>query len=267
MDFARSSRNASSLRYLFTSSIGSTQGWDARSRGSYPEEVVLDAKYAVGGGYGESKYVTERILAKSGLKATSFRIGQVAGGAPNGAWATSDWVPILVKSSLSIGILPDAIGVVSWLPMDAVSDAILDIGFSVEQPPIAVNIVHPRSVAWTAVMQNLRKILIQEKGLDSDALQIVPYSHWLSKLEDHAKAPSEEDLRNVPGVKLVDFYRAQVFVDETLRRDGLENAESAGLTPLITKNAERLSETMRNLQPLDELVIEKWVKYWIAAGF
>jgi len=74
-------------------------------------------------------------------------------------------------------------------------------------------------------------------------------------------------LRNVPGVKLIDFYRAQVFVDETLRKNGLENAESAGLTPLITKNAERLSETMRNLQPLDKPVIEKWVKYWIANGF
>jgi thioester reductase-like protein len=111
MDLARSCRHASSLRFLFTSSIGSTQAWDARSRGSYPEEVVLDAKYAVGGGYGESKYVTERILAESGLQATSFRIGQVTGGEPNGAWSTTDWLPIIVKSSLTIGMLPDAIGV------------------------------------------------------------------------------------------------------------------------------------------------------------
>jgi hypothetical protein len=70
-----------------------------------------------------------------------------------------------------------------------------------------------------------------------------------------------------PGIKLVDFYRAQVYVDESLRKDGLAKAESAGLTPLRTKNAERLSERMRNLQPLDESVIEKWVKYWISAGF
>jgi len=208
-----------------------------------------------------------QILAKSGLQATSFRIGQVTGGAPNGAWATTDWVPILVKTSLSIGMLPNAIGVVSWVPMDAVSDALLDVGFSAERPPIAVNVVHPRSVPWTAVMQKLRTILIREKQLSSDALRIVPYKQWLAKVEDYAKAPSEEDLKNLPGIKLVDFYRAQVSVDESLRKDGLEKAESAGLTPLTTKNAERLSERMRNLEPLDEPVIEKWVKYWIAAGF
>lgn len=29
--------------------------------GPYPEEVILDPKYAVGGGYGESKYISERV--------------------------------------------------------------------------------------------------------------------------------------------------------------------------------------------------------------
>jgi hypothetical protein len=61
MDLACSSKLSSSIRYLFTSSIGSAQGWDVRSKGAYPEEVVMDAKYAVGGGYGESKYATERV--------------------------------------------------------------------------------------------------------------------------------------------------------------------------------------------------------------
>lgn len=63
IDLARSSRHSSLVRFLFTSSIGSTQSWDAKTQGPYPEEVVMDAKYAVGGGYGESKYVTERVRA------------------------------------------------------------------------------------------------------------------------------------------------------------------------------------------------------------
>jgi thioester reductase-like protein len=52
-----------------------------------------------------------KILAKSGLQASSFRIGQISGGLPNGAWATSDWIPILAKSSLVLGALPSASGV------------------------------------------------------------------------------------------------------------------------------------------------------------
>lgn len=84
----------------------------------------------MGNGYGESKYVSERvrifafvnefladtlesfqILAQSGLQSTSFRIGQISGGHPNGAWATTDWVPILIKSSLNLNALPVATGV------------------------------------------------------------------------------------------------------------------------------------------------------------
>ncbi|KAJ4475452.1 male sterility protein-domain-containing protein [Lentinula lateritia] len=113
IDLARSSRRASSLRFLFTSSIGSAQSWDSRLMGPYPEEVILDPKYAVGGGYGESKYISERILAKSGLHASSFRIGQISGGKPNGAWAMSDWFPMIIKSSLALGVLPDAKGDIS----------------------------------------------------------------------------------------------------------------------------------------------------------
>ncbi|KAJ3715279.1 hypothetical protein DFJ43DRAFT_1007325 [Lentinula guzmanii] len=269
MDLARSSRHSSSIRYLFTSSIGSTQSWDARLLGPYPEEVVMDPKYAVGGGYGESKYVTERILAKSGLQATSFRIGQVTGGAPNGAWATSDWVPIIVKSSLTIGMLPDAFGVVSWVPMDAVCNALLDVGFSLEPAPMAVNVVHPKSVPWTSVIDDIRATLIEEKHLSSDALPLVPYHDWVAAVEKYADNSKEADAdaQNVPAVKLLEFYKQQAAVDNTLRQSNQSTTESVGLTQLSTRNVERLSANMRNLKPLDASIIRKWVKYWVSVGF
>ncbi|KIK65759.1 hypothetical protein GYMLUDRAFT_194612 [Collybiopsis luxurians FD-317 M1] len=267
IDLARSSRHSSSIRFLFTSSIASTQSWNAQKQGPYPEHVVMDAKYAVGGGYGESKYVTERILAKSGLQATSFRIGQVAGGAPNGAWATSDWVPIIVKSSLSLNMLPDAFGVVSWTPMDAVCNALIDVGFSPEHTPMAVNVVHPNPVSWTFVMETIRKILIEAKNLSADALSLVPYSDWLAAVEQCAQDPTEMDTQNIPAVKLVDFYRQQANVDNALRKSKQNTMESAGLTPLSTENVKRMSQRMRTLGSLDSNLIQKWVQYWINAGF
>ncbi|KAJ3968095.1 male sterility protein-domain-containing protein [Lentinula raphanica] len=65
IDLARSSKRRDEIRFMFTSSITMTQNWDER-QGPYPETLVMDAMSAVGGGYGESKYVAERILAKSG---------------------------------------------------------------------------------------------------------------------------------------------------------------------------------------------------------
>jgi len=60
IDFARSTRHASSLKFLFTSSVATASSWD-QSKGRYPEEIVLDSKYAVGQGYAESKYVADRV--------------------------------------------------------------------------------------------------------------------------------------------------------------------------------------------------------------
>ncbi|KIK64221.1 hypothetical protein GYMLUDRAFT_40511 [Collybiopsis luxurians FD-317 M1] len=272
INLARSSRHGSSIRFLFTSSVSSAQSWNALARGPYPEKVMMDARYAVGAGYGESKYVTERILAKSGLQATSFRIGQVTGGAPNGAWATTDWVPILVKSSLSINQLPDAFGVVSWIPMDAVCKALLEIGLSVDSDgpatvPIAVNVVHPKPVSWSSVMQNIRNVLVEEKKLPLDALPLVPYSDWVAAVEKHTRNLSEDDAENIPAIKLLQFFKSQARADDALRESGSNTTESAGLTPLSTANVEKLSESTRALEPLDGVLIQKWVRYWVDAGF
>jgi thioester reductase-like protein len=38
------------------------------------------------------------------------RVGQISGGV-NGAWNTSDWVPAIIKSSVTLGCLPGINGV------------------------------------------------------------------------------------------------------------------------------------------------------------
>ena len=56
-----------------------------------------------------------QLLVGSGLDASSLRIGQVSGGHQNGAWAVTDWVPIMVKSSLALGMLPLSTGVIGFV--------------------------------------------------------------------------------------------------------------------------------------------------------
>ena len=60
IDFALAGPNPGSTRFLFTSSVGSAQSWN-RDNGPFPEEIVTDASVAVGNGYGEGKYVSERV--------------------------------------------------------------------------------------------------------------------------------------------------------------------------------------------------------------
>ncbi|KIJ16101.1 hypothetical protein PAXINDRAFT_99057 [Paxillus involutus ATCC 200175] len=183
-----------------------------------------------------------QVLAKSGLHATSLHIGQIAGG-PNGSWATTDWFPIVVKSSVALGVLPEAYGFVSWMREECVAGAILDVAFAKEAPPPALNLVNPRSAPWVDVIRSIRDCVIKEKGLTSDALPVVPFADWFALLEKNAGGASKDDLVNIPGLKLLEFFRAMALGDQVTRQT----------RPGIT-------------EPIGEAEAESWVQYWISKG-
>ncbi|KAG6878934.1 putative NRPS-like protein biosynthetic cluster [Termitomyces sp. T32_za158] len=245
IDLARSVPHPELIRFMFTSSVASAQAW-GQPEVPFPEEIVTDVAVSVGNGYGEGKYVSERILAKSGIQAASLRIGQVCGGLPNGAWATSDWLPILVKSSIALGALPHTTGFVSWLPMHAVSRTILDIAFSADQLPEVINLVHPRPVQWNGVIDGLRAILDE----DERPLRIVPFQEWFSLLERRATNANDADIQAIPAVKLLEFFRAIIESDRAIAESGSHEVESGGLTKFATAKAQSLSQTMREVQPI-----------------
>lgn len=70
IDVARASKRKNKPRFLFTSSISSAQAWD-KSMGTFLETVQLDARVAVGNGYGASKYVSERVRPSLTLAVTN----------------------------------------------------------------------------------------------------------------------------------------------------------------------------------------------------
>ncbi|CAA7263092.1 unnamed protein product [Cyclocybe aegerita] len=249
------------LRFIFTSSVASALSWN-QALGPYPEEDVLDSSFAVGNGYGESKYVAERILASSGLNATSLRIGQISGGLPNGAWATTDWVPILVKSSVALGVLPLASGVVSWLPMDVVSNSILDLVMNSDSRtlPPAMNVLHPEPVPWNTIIEHTARALFQELSLDKP-LNLVPFREWFSMLEARQASSVEHDISNeLPAVKLRDFFKAMADAE------CVEDAEVGGLTRFAVRKIQDFSETMKNVRQLEYEDVERWIRYWRSAG-
>ncbi|KAG0702280.1 putative aminoadipate reductase [Suillus ampliporus] len=266
IDLALSSPCYPKPRFIFTSSVSSAQGWD-RSKGPFPEEVQYDAGVAEGLGYGASKYVCERLLVNSKLPASSFRLGQISGGPPRGAWSTTDWLPIIVKSSVSLGAFPEAQGVslLSWIPTLAVSNAILDVAFAKEEPPIAVNLVHPRPVAWTTLMRPVTDAIFERK-VTSAPLPLIPFSEWLEKLESSAKNASQENIKRIPAIKLLEFMRFITRSDIAIRASGDMHSEVALVTQFATGVAQRVSPTMKELEPLSPAYAVQWVAYWEAAG-
>ncbi|TFK74185.1 putative aminoadipate reductase [Pluteus cervinus] len=262
IDLARSSPRSSRIRFLFTSSIGSTMGWD-KSKGPFPEEHVEDVTVAMGGGYGESKYVSERILLTSGLNASSLRLGQLTGGRSNerGAWATTDWVPILVKSSITLGALPSAPGVISWLPLDAVASSALDVAFAPTTSP-ALNVVHPHPISWNDAIKYTNAALV-DQGVISQELNIIPFDKWAERLERRSADKSEENFKKLPALKLLPFYRQMAQGGVDVGPEG----ESGGIPQMALEKSCKISPTLRDLKPLTKKDVERWVEYWKSVGF
>ncbi|KAF8190188.1 acetyl-CoA synthetase-like protein [Pholiota molesta] len=224
--------------------------YGSNTRGAYPEEVLLDAQYAVATGYGESKYVAERILSQSGINATSFRIGQIAGGKPNGAWAVTDWVAILVKSSVVLGALPGQIGTSSWVPMDGVAQSIIDV-VKHKESPRALNIVHPRPVGFNDLMTAVNDGLATE-GVIANKLPILPIQEWFALLEARATGAKDKDIKEVPAIKLLEFFRATSNADLALRTGARQGTESGGMSEFSTSKAQVISKTMAKLPSIDD---------------
>ncbi|KAI0085165.1 hypothetical protein BDY19DRAFT_909277 [Irpex rosettiformis] len=254
VDFAASLPQSVSL--LFTSSISVAGKWNVSS-GPVPEAVLDDPEVATTSGYAASKYVVEQILARAaqkGLKTTSLRIGQVTGPATTGAWNTSDWVPILVKSSLTLGAFPSLPGSVSWIPVDVVANVVLDLVLTRQLEPRLLNVVHPRPIAWDEVF----KLIKDEIGVN---LPTIPYADWLAKLEAHDGETSAKTLQDIPALKLLEFFRS--FSRET----NAVSVEAGGLPVFSTTELQNKSETALAILPLQSNHARAWIRYWKGLGF
>ena len=85
---------------------------------------------------------------------------------------------------------------VAWLPTDAVSGAILDIALGGDEPPLMVNVVHPRPVEWEALMRPISEALFA-KNITAEPLPLVPSAEWYHRLEKYAVNVNEGKIKRV----------------------------------------------------------------------
>jgi UDP-glucose 4-epimerase len=111
-------------RFMFISSIATLANLGVASPGQIiPEASLHVSESACGIGYADAKLVCEKILEEAAqLHATKLefsivRCGQLAGSKITGAWNTNEQIPMLVKTSLSLGIMPELRGVLCIFPL------------------------------------------------------------------------------------------------------------------------------------------------------
>jgi len=243
---------------FLVSSLGSIGNW-ARVHSTQrpvvvPERELDDYALAQEFGYGESKHVAERILdaarVRSGVPATIFRVGQVAGPTQlnAGEWNRHEYIPALVQTSLSIGCIPEDWNHIDWIPVDVMAQIMVELvhtEYEAKDGGRVNHLVNPNRVHWSAFVDAV------QKHYSPWSIKAVPLAEWIRVLKK-VDSTNPAELVAKPAVKILDFYE--------------DNASAAGTTILgahvETQNSVAGSETMAGLDAVRSDWMDIWLSTW-----
>ena len=222
-------------------------------------------------GYGRSKLIGEHIVSnarKSGARAYTLRIGQVSGHSEKGLWNDSEAIPLMIRSAVTLKVLPELDAECSWLPVDVLARGIVEISEACEcvsrphsprsdssggsaysmvedEDDTAYNLCNPHTFTWSSLLMAL-----QGNGFE---FKTVPFQTWLKMLRD-SEARGEELVN--PAVKLTAHYEATYS-----NASGPEQQEKR----FLTGKAERDSVSLREgrLRIIEDGVLECYARDWL----
>lgn len=247
-----------------------------------PEQIITDTKCPAGMGYGQSKYVAERILdyASTKLNLANIRIarvGQIAGtstpeqGPPHG-WNRHEWLPSLVISSHYLKAIPESLGYkgdknnagvldrIEWVPIDQLATLLLEISFGTElhsPDSKGAQVFHPINPNWVSWQSLVPAVIeaLEESSSSKSAISVLKYEEWLALLQSSAKSTANslqtaDTLSDNPAVKLLDFFES-LMVNT--------NEEK----PLAIQQSAKMCPSLQRLDAIQSEWLRGWIKDWV----
>ncbi|KAI0021598.1 hypothetical protein F4780DRAFT_270976 [Xylariomycetidae sp. FL0641] len=244
-------------RLFFVSSIGTATNWSRIEKGSaVPEQVLEDWNMPEGLGYGESKFIAERLIdtaaSEAGVPATICRVTQVAGPTTAaGMWPKREWLPSLIQSSKYLGRLPASLGRldrIDWVPVDVLGRSVVELALvpSTEASQgggaRVFNAANHHHASWPELASTVTRRL----GA-SQEIEVVSLPEWLGALR--ASVSKTEDLAQNPAATLLDFFEGL-----------LANQDRPVI--LDTRRALASSRSLADLGPVHDGWMEGWLTQW-----
>ncbi|KAF1922747.1 acetyl-CoA synthetase-like protein [Didymella exigua CBS 183.55] len=239
INLCQSTTHGSPARFYFCSSVSSTGG--TPRPGSVPETPVRDIAHVQGTGYARSKYVAEQIVRNAmkdvGAQARVLRIGQLVGDSKVGEWNTTEGIPLMIQTAVTLGALPQLDEEMNWLPVDYAARIILDVckperaAARASNPDLVYHVLNPARFHWTRDMLPA----LSEAGLEFESL---PTDQWMDRLRN-----SDRDPKTNPPIKLLDWFEGKYGSAASTKPKGpLEyiteetgkDSESLGQIPSVT---------------------------------
>ncbi|KAF1347668.1 beta-ketoacyl synthase [Delphinella strobiligena] len=246
-----SARRPANFKFGFqmVSSIGVVGRYDidGNKRLTVPEQRV-GIECLLTNGYAEAKWGCERMLDETlhkspeRFRTMAVRLGQIAGSKTSGYWNPMEHFGFLVKSSQTLGVLPDLKGGLFWTPVNDIAAALSELVLADNTPYPIYHIENPVGQSW----EEMNRILAE--CLHIPTSDIVPFDDWLERVR---KAPQKDN----PASTLLEFLD-----DNFLRM-------SCGGLVLDTKHSVEHSKSLAAVGPVPEKVLRKYIHIWREIGF
>ncbi|KAI2626807.1 hypothetical protein GGS21DRAFT_529260 [Xylaria nigripes] len=249
VDFSSHSRFGADI--FFVSSISAVGGL----QGTVAEQIFTDWTTPLNSGYGQSKFISERLLdaaaREASITSVICRVGQIAGPTSTaGEWSKKEWLPSLIASSKYLGKLPDSLGpqldTIDWIPVDKLGKTLVELAFLPErahEPNTGASVYHtvnPLPTTWKELVPAISRRLNQGKDME-----VVPLGTWIDALRESASRT--EDIASNPAIKLLDFYES--LIDPVM-------------TFLSTEHTVRSSPTLATVGPVGDDLMNNWMTQW-----
>ena len=181
----------------FISSIAATPEGDYGFR-EHPvvyENEDSDSIDGLFGGYGESKWVCERLIRiarERGLPVTIYRPGVLSGHSRTGAGNTRDMIWSLIKSCVQMGVHPIDDYHLDVTPVDYVARAVVHLSLDARSRDRMFQLPHPNPPRYPAVYEHVRAY--------GYPLAPLPFAEWVERVVEVARVDSDNALAPFVGV-------------------------------------------------------------------
>ncbi|KAH8667011.1 male sterility protein [Xylariales sp. PMI_506] len=253
LNLCLSTRTVDPARLFFCSSISAAAGTPLPA--TIREAHIPELEHAQAMGYARSKLVTERIIRaageKTGMDARVLRLGQIIGDTEKGIWNLTEAIPLMIRSARTFGALPALNETPSWMPVDKMARACLELANLTDQPDSQAEPIHDLSVVYQVQNNRLfhwtRDLLpaLKSAGLD---FKVVSQREWVALLRE-----SEQDPSKNPTIKLLEFFTGK-YDNDNPGREGLV---------FDTKVTGEASETVnQGIDVVGSGLVSKMVRWW-----
>lgn len=249
-----SSRRSTAAEFYFCSSISAAAGTPLPAK--IAEAPIPQLEHAQNMGYARSKLVAERIIQaaaeETGMVAKVLRVGQIVGDTVTGKWNPTEAIPLMLQTAVTMKALPALDESPSWLPVDVVADAILELAkikpdangkaelFS-HDSQVVYHVQNAKTFRWT---EDLLPAL-RDAGLE---FEVVNKREWVRRLRS-----DEQDPQKNPAVKLIDFFTDKYDND---------NMGRSGLSFEMEKSEEASASLRGGVDLIQDGLIKKFVSSW-----